>query len=337
MSSTFTEDNNPIQICRNRIVNPPGPYNIILQLTSSGPGVVESISFSSTASLYNSVLTVNVDGTSWPVDLPTFFGLALNPGTAKSYNPLTGQPGTNTNIFGGINNENYIANCDPTYGWAAIKRVFIPFTKQMVIYLYSNSSPNIVDTQVVYRLWPSAFPLYYSVGQRRKWWGVMNYGEWASPIVITPYSTVTTPTITGSAGMGQIESITQILYAVNKANEQDSSCIPMSCLEGEYTMTIDGVANTYSRSDNFWGGHYYWQNGNTEINGPNEGLMAYVGTSSWVGDFSMQAYKYCYDDPIFFNQSFTLSWMYGNPSRSQFGQGVTSCQTIFIITYWVAL
>lgn len=109
----------------------------------------------------------------------------------------------------------------------------------------------------------------------------------------------------------------------------------MSCLEGEYVLTIDGVANTYSRSDNFWGGQYYWQNGNSEINGPNEGLITYNGTTSWVGDFSMHAYKYCYDDPIFFNQSFSLSWTYGNTTRSQFGQGVTNCQTLFIVTYWV--
>lgn len=332
--STYTEDNNSTNISSNVAVSWPSNSTLTLINYTGGPGVVESIQLTDSAKNYNAILNISIDGGAVQSCCgPAFFGFALDPlnsGLISPFNITT--YGGNTNICCGVNNKNYIGQCTQYGGWACTKRVFIPFTTGIMITLSNNSSSSIVNFQVLYRKWPSVFPLYYSIGTRRKYWHIAQSGTWASPIVLAPYATINT-SITGT---GQIEFITHVLYGVNKVNSGDGSCNPTTCLEGECTLTIDGVTNTYGRTDNFWGGQYYWQNGKSEGNGPDEGLFSLYGTAiSWQGKFNMHAYKFCYDKPIFFNESFTFGWTYGNTLRSSFGQGVTSSSNIVIISYWL--
>lgn len=223
--STYTEDNNSIYTCQVRASVPqkskdyPVPPDAVLISYSGGPGVVEAIQFSSTQQIYNENMRIYVDNNSYiELDIPTFFGFALNPAAAAYYNPLAGkQDGINTNIFGGVNNENYICNCDLQYGWGAARRVFIPFQGSIYIEIRGTAIDSEIMSCITYRKWPSAYPLYYSIGARRKFWVAYAYGTWQNPIVMTPFSTTTTPV---TNGVGQIESIVQVLYAVSKINEQ---------------------------------------------------------------------------------------------------------------------
>lgn len=333
--SIYTEDTNQINVYTREAI----PWNIgepfILLDYAGTPGVVESIQFSEDGRNFNANLNVQIDGgVVQSCSEPTFFGFALDP--ASTSPSITGSSTQyNQNIVCGISNRNYTAQCG--YHWGCKRRIFIPFTSAIQIYLTGNDTQAVINAQVIYRKWPSTFPLYYSVGERRKYWHVFQAGTWGSPIKLSSLQSYVTDNITGR---GQIESITHLLLGVNPSVSGDPNCQPITCLEGEYTMTIDGVTNTYGSSDNFWGGHKYWGQGSNGVygktvqNGPDSGLFTYQGTA-WQGAFNIHGYRFCYDKTIFFNQSFSLGWTYGNSTRSIFGNGVTDSSNIFIISYWL--
>lgn len=330
---SYTEDDNPIYIYTNEAVTWSMGSSITLIDYSSGPGVVESVQFSQTGTNYNAILNITIDGgTAMACSYPVFFGFALDPASTTPV-PTKSPYAYNPNIYCGFSNENYTNQCGPS--WASTKRVFIPFTSSILITISGNTVTNFtVNSQVIYKKWPTPFPLYYSIGERRKYWKVMQDGTWSNYISIEPYGEHITPTITGR---GQIEFITHVLYNVSSIYPRDPGCYPWTCLYGEYLMVIDGVTRTYGRSDNFWGGQYGWANGISGIigaNGPDCGTFTLCGRG-WQGDFNMHAYRFCYDKPIFFNSSFALGWIYGNNSRSQFGGGVTNSNNIFLISYWL--
>lgn len=327
---SYTEDDNPIYVYTNHAAewNTGTPLTLITY--SGSPGVVESIQFAETTRNFNALLNITIDGGSTKTfSEPAFLGFSLDPWSSIVTGKITGVYGFNPHILGGINNKNYIGQC--AHLWGCTKRVFIPFQNSITITVSGNDQYSTVFSQVVYRKWPTIFPNYFSIGTRRKFWGVVQDGTWGTPISLSAYSNFKTTEI---LGIGQIEFITHVLWGVTKAVSGDTGCNPMSCLEGEYTLIIDGETRLYSTTDNFFGGQHYWQNGTTEINGSDCGLFTYLGTP-WQGDFNMHAYKFCYDKPIFFNSSFQLSWNYGKNGRSQFGQGVTNCSNIFLVSYWL--
>lgn len=332
MSSTYTEDNNPIYISTIESVNWIAGSPLTLIQYKGTPGVVESIQFAENGRNFNAVLNIVVDGYITQCSEPAFFGFSLDPQSSKVTGPVqsvTTQYSQNDKIFAGINNKNYIGQC--SYSWGCTKRVFIPFQDNISIAVAGNDRAATVNSQVIYRKWPSAFPLYYSVGTRRKYWRLIQDGTWGSPISLSAYQSHTTTSIQGT---GQIEFITHVLWGVSKAVSGDSSCNPMSCLEGACSMKIDGVDVDYATTDNFYGGNYYWNDGITLANNSDWGLFTYQG-QAWQGDFNMHAYRFGYDKPIFFNTSFTMTWNYGDSTKSQFGQGVTNCSSIFLISYWL--
>lgn len=325
--STFTEDTNPINIYTNEAVQWFAGNTLTLMNYTGSPGVVESIQFSTSNKDYNPTLSVQIDN--YPLitcDALAFFGFTLDPNASAQTQLVMSW---NTNILGGINNKNYIASNGQGFG--CTKRVFIPFTLNITITVSDNNMNDIVNSQVTYRKWPSAFPLYYSVGERRKYWHVLQAGSWMNPIFLTAYGTYNTASITGR---GQIEFITHIVWNVNPAVQGDTTCRPITCLEGACTMNIDGNVQTIPSTDMFWGGLNYWQNGKTVANSPDCGLFTWC-SSTLHDQFNMQAYKFCYDKTIFFNQSFSFGWTYGDSTYSTFGQGVGSCSNIFLISYWL--
>lgn len=338
--TTVTEDNNPIYIYTNEATSWPTGTTVTLMTYADGPGVVEGIQFMDTGKNFNASLNIQIDGgTVQTCSGPTFFGLALDPVTSYWVTSVVNGSfnyNFDMNIVGGINNKNYSSTVDTN--WWCSKRVFIPFTRSIIISVNGNLNAAAVSSQVTYRKWPSSFPLYYSIGERRKYWFVSQHGTWTDPITLSAFSTTTTPQITGR---GQIEFITHVLYGVTRKNASDGGCQPITCLAGEYTMTIDGNTQTYGSSEQFWGGNYYWNRGTgngtyggTVTNGPDCGLFSWIGYS-WQGEFNMHAYRFCYDKPIFFNSSFTLGWTYGNSTRSVFSQGINDCSNLFLISYWL--
>lgn len=337
MSGTYAEDTNPINVYTRESI----PWNVGAPFTLaeyySGPGVVESFQIAENGRNFNAILNIQIDGgTIISISSPAFFGFSLDP---ISTNPSTIGTGTNTqynpNIICGVSNRNYIGQCS-NY-WGCKKRVFIPFTKSIQMYLTGNDTACTINSQVIYRKWPSVFPLYYSIGQRRKYWNVLQAGTWGTPISISQFGTYNTTAITG---VGQIEFITHVLWNVNPSVSGDNNCKPITCQEGEYTLNIDGKVNTYGRSDNFWGGQTYFGLGSNSVygktlrNGPDCGLFTYQG-QAWQGAFNMHGYRFFYDKPIFFNTSFSLGWTCGNTTRSSFGNGITGSSNIFLISYWL--
>lgn len=328
--STYSEDNNPICLYTNEATSWELNNGIYIMQFPASPGVVESIQFAEDGRNFNALLHITIDGgETMTCSAPAFFGFSLDPNSGAL--PIASPDEAflyNTNIIAGINNKNYVG-CSQNH-WGCTKRVFIPFTNSITIWVDNNDTAATIYSQVAYRLWPSSFPLYYSIGQRRKYWKVIQYGTWAAPITLQEYYTANVPVI---SGRGQIEFITHVLWGVTKTNESDTVCNPMSCLEGQYTMTIDGNTQIYGSSDQFWGGQYYWQNGGAIVNGPDCGLFTWMG-QPWQGDFNMHAYRFCYDKPLFFNESFQLTWVYGG-TLSQFGQGVKNSSNIFLMSYWL--
>lgn len=336
--TTVTQDNNPINIYTNEPTEWAIGTTLTLMNYTGSPGVVEAIQFFEDGRNFNATLTVQIDD--YPVitcSAPTFFGFILDP-ISSTQATLEDPSSLNTAIIGGINNKNYVSS--NVGGWGCTKRVFIPFTLNITITVSNNNDAATASSQVTYRKWPAAFPLYYSVGERRKYWKVLQVGSWTSPISIAPLQTTyyNLPTITGR---GQIEFITHVLWGVNPSVSGDPDCQPITCLEGSYIMNIDGnlsppplIPNYNWLADTYWGGHHYWSHGKTVANGPDCGLFTWCGGQGWQGAFNMQAYKFCYDKTIFFDSSFILGWKYGNSNYSKFGQGVTNCNNIFLISYW---
>lgn len=330
--STYSEDENPINTYSNNNVSWPVGDPVTIMNYINGPGVVESIQFADNAHNYDATLTITIDGGSpMVVTEPIFFGFGLDPKNTRlsASDPPYGQ---NTNIRCGISNESYNLQCDNS--WACTKKVFIPFTTSINMYVSGASNAGgTINSQVVYRKWPSAFPLYYSIGERRKYWAIIQDGTRINPISLAAFDTHTTSTI---SGRGQVEFIGHMLWGMGGYG---SSCNVPSLLEGEYGLTIDGNTQVYGRSDNFWGGSYYW--GSTNIgsniaNGPDYGLSTLgVLAGNWLGDFYMTGYRFFYDKPIFFDTSFTFSWTYGNTSRSSFGAGISNSNNVFIVSYWL--
>lgn len=326
--SAYTEDNNPIYIYTNEAV--PWGVGTTINLLNyiNGPGVVESIQYQENGRNFNVTFNVDIDGNGiQSVNAPAFFGFSLDPNSTTQYSP--NPTWLNTAIVGGINNKNYI--CSNGRYWGCTKRIFIPFTRSIVISVSSPNTACILNSQVIYRKWPTIFPLYYSIGERRKYWKILQNGLWNNPIILNAFQSFSMATL---QGRGQIEFITHVLWGISPTVSGDPNCNVQTALEGGYTMTIDGNTQTYGTSDAFWGGNYYWDTGVCVVNGPDCGLFTWMGVT-WQGLFNMHAYKFCYDKPLFFNQSFQLSWTYGNPTRSQFGQGVTSSNSLFIISYWL--
>lgn len=324
--STFTEDPTPINIYTNEAVTWTPGNALTLVNYSGSPGVVESIQLNMNYDDYSMLLNVQIDN--YPLitcSAPMFFGFAGNP--VNSAQVLLIAPGSfNTNILGGINNKNYISASDGQ-AWGCTKRVFIPFTYSININLTLVSTSTIVNSQLVYRKWPAAFPLYYSVGERRKYWKVI---QSPNAVTLSAFETYNMPSI---SGRGQIEFITHFVYGVAPLVSGDTTCQPITCLEGACTLNIDGNVQTVPSTDMFWGGLNYWQNGKTVANGPDCGLFSWC-VPSWGDKFNMQAYKFCYDKTIFFNESFQFGWTYGDSTYSKFGQGVFNSYNIFLISYW---
>lgn len=328
--TTYTEDNNPINIYTNESSTWSPGTNTIMNCTGS-PGVVESIQICMSVKDYTMELNVQIDN--YPTiacSALAFFGFYLDPNTSTQ--PVLITPSSlNTSILGGINNKNYIGSNGQGYG--CTRRMFIPFSSNITISL-TNLQTMVVTSQVVYRKWPSTFPLYYSIGERRKYWKLLQIGNEIAPWTLSQYQLFESSQITGR---GQIEFITHVLWGVNPAIQGDETCSPITCLEGSCTLTIDGVAQVVTTTDTFWGGQHYWSYGKTLSNGPDCGMFAWctTGSSSNPDKFNMHTYKFCYDKTIFFNESFQFSWTYGDSNYSKFGQGVTNCNNIFIISYWL--
>lgn len=333
MSGTYGEDENPINVYAVIAAAWNIGTEMVIMDYSGGSGVIESIQFAETGRNFNAILNVTIDGgTMMSCSEPSFFGFALDPISTTLAYTGTGNYQYNPNIVCGTNNENYIGQCNSQ--WGCKKRVFIPFTSSIRITVTYPDTTATVNSHVIYRKWPSAFPLYYSIGERRKYWHVVQDGTWGTPVSLSAFQTYNTTQI---SGRGQIEFISHVLLGVNATG---SGCNVLTCLEGEYGLNIDGALQTYGRSDNFWGGNYYWNQGTsgtygeTTAVGPDCGLFTWVG-QSWQGSFNLHGYRFFYDKPIFFDQSFQFSWTYGNSSRSVFGSGISNAQNIFIVSYWL--
>lgn len=292
------------------VANPIAAAASVDLLNFTGTGSVNSLQFAVTnqagssaddTSYIDSLITITVDGT---IVMAAPVGLVF--ATYGQQASFGAQPFLNENLG--------MTHYQPKTNMGGFRKLFIPFATSIRIQ-YTNGGASAVAVYSQAQYYVGAVPT-----------GLMpaSYSTFHAVYVpLTAVAAYASQTLLSVSGSGQLDSIQQFILGANTAPYW---------LEGNPTLTIDGSAQSYGGTEDFYGGQYYW---NQLINRTKDWGVTSLGLNSFDSNYYTGMYRFFGSaNPIVFGSTLTYVWINGQVNQPAGGPNPGTVQSAALIIWY---